>query len=225
MRILMNDLSIQNIVNGLVNQSTGESMEEAEKLILDYLNKFPQDVDAWARVVLLQTLPPFGDYQRAISLLDSAMEYNDNVSYFTILSSFFSEWFMGGMNDFQLEKLMQLNKNSSDTQTKAIILYLMAWHYESTNKNKFVTLVDQSIKTCDYLVMNWVDLGSYYLQNGEMDKGKLLIQSGLANVKLIYKEDTCYEDYDSLDVIRFINERITGVFMTEGRYNSIVNLI
>ncbi|QLG39543.1 hypothetical protein HW560_16535 [Paenibacillus sp. E222] len=220
----MNDLSIQNIVNGLVNQSTGESMEEAEKLILDYLNKFPQDVDAWARVVLLQTLPPFGDYQRAISLLDSAMEYNDNVSYFTILSSFFSEWFMGGMNDFQLEKLMQLKKNSSDTQTKAIILYLMAWHYESTNKNKFVTLVDQSIKTCDYLVMNWLDLGSYYLQNGEMDKGKLLIQSGLANVKLIYKEDTCYEDYDSLDVIRFINERITGVFMTEGRYNSIVNL-
>ncbi|WP_339844685.1 hypothetical protein MKY42_22080 [Paenibacillus sp. FSL W7-1088] len=220
----MNDLSIQNIVNGLVNQSTEESMEEAEKLILDYLNKFPQDVDAWARVVLLQTLPPFGDYQRAISLLDSAMEYNDNVSYFTILSSFFSEWFMGGMNDFQLEKLMQLKKNSSDTQTKAIILYLMAWHYESTNKNMFVTLVDQSIKTCDYLVMNWLDLGSYYLQNGEMDKGKLLIQSGLANVKLIYKEDTCYEDYDSLDVIRFINERITGVFMTEGRYNSIVNL-
>ncbi|WP_433921500.1 tetratricopeptide repeat protein [Paenibacillus taichungensis] len=220
----MNDLSIQNIVNGLVNQSTEESMEEAEKLILDYLNKFPQDVDAWARVVLLQTLPPFGDYQRAISLLDSAMEYNDNVSYFTILSSFFSEWFMGGMNDFQLEKLMQLKKNSSDTQTKAIILYLMAWHYESTNKNKFVTLVDESIKTCDYLVMNWVDLGNYYLQNGEMDKGKLLIQSGLANVKLIYKEDICYEDYDSLDVIRFINERITGVFMTEGRYNSIVNL-
>ncbi|PWW44231.1 MULTISPECIES: tetratricopeptide repeat protein [Paenibacillus] len=220
----MNDLSIQNIVNGLVNQSTEESMEEAEKLILDYLNKFPRDVDAWARVVLLQTLPPFGDYQRAISLLDSAMEYNDNVSYFTILSSFFSEWFMGGMNDFQLEKLMQLKKNSSDTQTKAIILYLMAWHYESTNKNMFVTLVDQSIKTCDYLVMNWLDLGSYYLQNGEMDKGKLLIQSGLANVKLIYKEDTCYEDYDSLDVIRFINERITGVFMTEGRYNSIVNL-
>ncbi|MGG4399789.1 hypothetical protein ABEW61_06655 [Paenibacillus amylolyticus] len=221
----MNDLSIQNIVNGLVNQSTEESMEEAEKLILDYLNKFPQDVDAWARVVLLQTLPPFGDYQRAISLLDSAMEYNDNVSYFTILSSFFSEWFMGGMNDFQLEKLMQLKKNSSDTQTKAIILYLMAWHYESTNKNKFVTLVDESIKTCDYLVMNWVDLGNYYLQNGEMDKGKLLIQSGLANVKLIYKEDICYEDYDSLDVIRFINERITGVFMTEGRYNSIVSLI
>lgn len=221
----MNDLSIQNIVNGLVNQSTEESMEEAEKLILDYLNKFPQDVDAWARVVLLQTLPPFGDYQRAISLLDSAMEYNDNVSYFTILSSFFSEWFIGGMNDFQLEKLMQLKKNSSDTQTKAIILYLMAWHYESTNKNKFVTLVDESIKTCDYLVMNWVDLGNYYLQNGEMDKGKLLIQSGLANVKLIYKEDICYEDYDSLDVIRFINERITGVFMTEGRYNSIVSLI
>lgn len=221
----MNDLSIQNIVNGLVNQSTEESMEEAEKLILDYLNKFPQDVDAWARVVLLQTLPPFGDYQRAVSLLDSAMEYNDNVSYFTILSSFFSEWFMGGMNDFQLEKLMQLKKNSSDTQTKAIILYLMAWHYESTNKNKFVTLVDESIKTCDYLVMNWVDLGNYYLQNGEMDKGKLLIQSGLANVKLIYKEDICYEDYDSLDVIRFINERITGVFMTEGRYNSIVSLI
>ncbi|NUU77780.1 tetratricopeptide repeat protein [Paenibacillus xylanilyticus] len=221
----MNDLAIQNIVNGLVNQSTGESLEEAEKLILDYLNKFPQDVDAWARVVLLQTLPPFGDYQRAISLLDSAMEYHGNVSYFTILSSFFSEWFMGGMNDFQLENLMQLKKNSSDTQTKAIILYLMAWHYESTNKNKFVTLVDQSIKTCNYLVMNWVDLGNYYLQNGEMDKGKLLIQSGLANVKLIYKEETCYEDYDSLDVIRFINERITGVFMTEGRYNSIVNLI
>ncbi|MEC0124143.1 tetratricopeptide repeat protein [Paenibacillus pabuli] len=221
----MNDLAIQNIVNGLVNQSTGESLEEAEKLILDYLNKFPQDVDAWARVVLLQTLPPFGDYQRAISLLDSAMEYNDNVSYFTILSSFFSEWFMGGMNDFQLENLIQLEKNSSDTHTKAIILYLMAWHYESTNKNKFVTLVDQSIKTCNYLVMNWVDLGNYYLQNGEMDKGKLLIQSGLANVKLIYKEDTCYEDYESLDVIRFINERITGVFMTEGRYNSIVDLI
>ena len=74
-------------------------------------------------------------------------------------------------------------------------------------------------------VMNFVDLGKHYLLNGELDKGKELIQRGLANVKLIYKEDESYEDYDSLDVIRFINERITGVFTTEGRYSSMIELL
>ncbi|MFS0873070.1 MULTISPECIES: tetratricopeptide repeat protein [Paenibacillus] len=221
----MDNSTIQNIVSELVNQSTGESLEEAEKLIINYLDKYPHDIDAWVRVAILQTLPPFGDYQRAALLLEEAIEYHGSVSPLTILLSFFSEWFLGGMNDRQLENVVNTMKNSSDPNTKAIIMYLMAWHYESTDTNKYVNFLNESINTCNYLVMNLVDLGNYYLQNGEPDKGKRLIQNGLANVRLIYKEDECYEDYDSLDVIRFINERITGVFMTEDRYSSIVDLI
>ncbi|WP_433709061.1 hypothetical protein [Paenibacillus illinoisensis] len=62
----MKDLTIQSIVSELVNQSTGESLDEAEKIIVEYLDRYPQDEDAWTRLALLQTLPPFGDYQRAV---------------------------------------------------------------------------------------------------------------------------------------------------------------
>ncbi|MGF6352859.1 tetratricopeptide (TPR) repeat protein [Paenibacillus sp. 4624] len=221
----MNDVNIQNIVRELVNQSTVDSLEEAEKLMIEYLDKYPQDVDAWARIVILQTLPPFGDYQRAVSLLETAIEYHGNIASFKILLSFFREFFLGGMDECQIENLMHTKKKSNDIQLKAIILYLMAWHYESTDKNKFVNILEESIYTCNQLVTNLVDLGTHFLRYGEVDKGKQLIQNGLANVKLIYKEDECYKDYDALDVIRFINERITGVFMTEGRHSSIVDLL
>ncbi|ASR48190.1 hypothetical protein B4V02_16540 [Paenibacillus kribbensis] len=42
---------------------------------------------------------------------------------------------------------------------------------------------------CNHHVKNFVDLGQHYLQQGKTKLGKQLVEQGLANIKLVYKED------------------------------------
>ncbi|MBW7474563.1 hypothetical protein K0T92_07380 [Paenibacillus oenotherae] len=220
----MNDLTLKGTVLQLVETPNEFTLEKAEELLLDYLKKTPEDIDAWARLVILETLPPLGDYARAVSLLESALSKHKDNPLFTILLSFFSEWYLGGMNEKQLVNLLEVKK-MSDSSTNAIILYLLAWHYKPTDSRKFIDLLNESINICNQHVKNFVDLGQYYLHQGKTKLGKQLVEQGLANVKLVYKEDENIKDYDALDVTRFINERITGTFITEGTYHSITQLL
>ncbi|ASR45359.1 hypothetical protein B4V02_00860 [Paenibacillus kribbensis] len=220
----MNDLTLQGTVMQLVKSPNEFTLEKAEELLLDYLKKTPEDIDAWARVVILETLTPLGDYARAVLLLELALSNHHDNPIFTILLSFFSEWFLGGMSENQLGNLLELKKKS-DSSTNAIILYLLAWHYKSIDSKRFIELLNESISICNHHVKNFVDLGQHYLQQGKTKIGKQLVEQGLANVKLVYKEDEIDKNYDALDVTRFINERITGIFITEGTYHSIAQLL
>ncbi|MNC69657.1 hypothetical protein D3C75_1203760 [compost metagenome] len=50
-----------------------------------------------------------------------------------------------------------------------------------------------------------------------------MIRKGISNVKIIYKDSNI--DFDPLDITRFVNERITGIFITEDTYQTLEKLI
>ena len=50
-------------------------------------------------------------------------------------------------------------------------------------------------------------------------KGQELIKKGLDNVKLVYTDDTIY---DELSVEEYFNENIKGIHLTDSNYNGII---
>jgi|GEM_PF-6103598 len=202
----------------LVRNSDFNSIEKAEKLLENYLNQTPEDNDAWGRLAILETLTPLEDYERAVKHLFSALRYHENDHRLIILNAFFNEWYLGGMSIALIEKLNELKK-FTDNETTSILLYLLAWCYKKYDVTQFETLLKESIKECAKYVNNFVDLGKHYLERGDTVLGKKLIREGLKNVIVIYKITDKIND--PLDVTRFINERITGIFITEDNLLSI----
>ena len=191
-------------------------------MLINYLKVNSQDIDWWGRLVLLETLAPLEDYGRATEYLHSAIRYDKDNYVFTVLLLFFTEWYLGGMDESLIRSAQELKKTSS-REISSIISYILAWHYKSEDTGQFDLLLNKSIKEFPGYVTNYTDLGKHYLVTGKIALGKKLIEEGLANVRLIYKESD--NDYDPIDVTRFINERITGVFMTEGNFRSLKELI
>ncbi|WP_179030975.1 tetratricopeptide repeat protein [Paenibacillus kribbensis] len=193
------------------------SIEQAEKILEEYLDKNPEDKDAWYRLVILETLAPLEDYERAASYLISALEVHKEDILMLILLAFFKGWYLGGMDEALVSKLHE-KINSTDSNLASIICYLLAWHHKDEHIEKFVHLLESSIRFCSRYVTNYVDLGVHHLGYGRKEEGKKLLRLGLENVVKIYRSN---EEYDPIDVTRFINERITGVYMSEGNYLSI----
>lgn len=199
-----------------------DALEDAEKLILDCLKVSPYDIDAWSRLVVLETLSPIEDYERAVEYLNTALKYHKDNSLFLVLMLFFTDWYLGGLNQELIEKAIKI-KQTVNRETSSMLSYILAWHYKSKDIGMFESLLYESISECTKHVTNYIDLGKHYLSKGKKELGTTLIRKGIANVKIIYKDDNI--DFDPLDITRFINERITGVFMTEDTYHSLEKLI
>jgi tetratricopeptide (TPR) repeat protein len=216
----MEDIELQTKISKLV--FNWDALEEAEKLILDYLKVNPQDIDAWSRLVILETLSPIEDYERATEYLNIALKYHKDNSIFLVLMLFFTDWYLGGLNQKLVEKVLEI-KQTADCETSSILSYILAWHYKSKDICKYESLLNASIHECAKHVTNYTDLGKHYLSKGEKELGTTMIREGIANVKIIYKDSNIV--FDPLDITRFVNERITGIFMTEDTYHSLEKLI
>ncbi|MFK4342212.1 MULTISPECIES: hypothetical protein [unclassified Paenibacillus] len=216
----MEDKKLQETIAKIVIRR--DSLEEAEKLMLDYVKVNPNDVDGWARLVILETLSPIEDYERATKYLNNALAFHKDNLLFFVLMLFFSDWYLGGLDEKLVRKALEL-KSTVNFEVSSMLSYILAWHYKSMDICRFDSLLNESIQECPKHVTNFTDLGKYYLGKGDKELGKMLIREGLSNVKLIYKDSNI--NFDPLDIVRFVNERITGVFMTEDMYHSLNKLI
>ncbi|MFK4305313.1 tetratricopeptide (TPR) repeat protein [Paenibacillus sp. RC254] len=216
----MEDIKLQETISKLV--VSRDSLEEAERLMLDYVKVNPNDVDGWARLVILETLSLIEDYERATKYLTNALAFHKDNLLFFVLMLFFSDWYLGGLDEKMIRKALEL-KSTVNYEVSSMLSYILAWHYKGMDICKFDSLLNESIQECPKHVTNFTDLGKHYLDKGDKELGKTLIRKGVSNVKLIYKDSNI--DYDPLDIVRFVNERITGVFMTENMYHSLNKLI
>lgn len=215
----MDDKELHNNITKLV---INRELEEAESLLVNYLQENPYDVDGWNRLIILETLSPLEDYERATKYLQSALLYHkDNLLYFVLLF-FFIDWYLGGLDEELVNKAKKI-KSEANMETSSMLSYILAWHTRSKDIKKFELLLNRSIQENPNSVNCFVDLGKYYLEEGDRELGKKLIQEGLSNVKLVYNDFNT--DYDPLDIVRFVNERIIGIFMTEDTYRSLYDLL
>ncbi|WP_179030976.1 tetratricopeptide repeat protein [Paenibacillus kribbensis] len=216
----MENKKLQETVSSLILNRG--SFEEAEQLLLDYVKENPTDVDGWAKLVMLETLAPIEDYERATEYLNTAIIYHKDNQLFHVLRYYFTEWFLGGLDEELVNTAFEL-KSTFTGEVSSMLSYILARHFQNKDMNKFESFLKKSIQECSMHVTNYTDLGRHYLSKGDKEEGIALIREGLLNVKVIYNDTNM--DFDSLDIVRFVNEMITGVFMTEDIYRSLEKLV
>ncbi|ANU23372.1 hypothetical protein BCM40_08295 [Planococcus donghaensis] len=216
----MMDTELQKKITTLV---ADRKLETAERLLIDYVEQNPYDIEGWNRLIVLETLTPFEDYEQAANFARNALQYHPtNLLYFILILSF-TPWYQGELDDELVEQAEEV-QHKENPEIAAIISLLLADHYQSKDKAHYEFLLKRSIQDYPYIVRNYTDLGQHYLRYGKKESGKALIKKGLANVKFVYIEGV-FDNHDDLDVIRYINEMITGVFTTEYSYRDLENLL
>lgn len=216
----MKNQKLQKTIEKLV---LNQQLEKAESLLVHYLQENPDDLDGWDRLIVLETIPPFEDYETAAKFAKSALNYHKGNWLYFVLLLFFTDWYLGGLDEELVKKAKEV-KNKSNKEISSMISYILAWHEKDEDMNRFKQLLHQAIQEYPNNVSYYADLGKQYLAEGEKELGKQLIQKALMNVQLIYYNDSDIE-YDPLDIEHFVNERITGVFITEDSYNTLKDLL
>lgn len=216
----MIDEELQKQVTALVVE--GEILT-AERLLINYVEQNPYDIEGWNRLIMLEALAPLEDYEKAAYFAKTALYYHQNNLLYFILILSFTPWYKEEL-DSELVEQAKAIQSKADSEMASIIALLLADYYESKDNTQYESLLKQSIEEYPYIVRNYTDLGQYYLGYGQKELGKALIKEGLANVKFIYMDDE-EDGHDELDIIRYINEMITRVFITENSYRDLENLL
>ncbi|MDN3451078.1 hypothetical protein QMA09_12840 [Planococcus sp. APC 3906] len=216
----MVDEELQKQITALVMEG---KMETAERLLIDYVEQNPYDIEGWNRLIMLEALAPFEDYEQAADFAQDALYYHPtNLLYFILILSF-TPWYRGELDDELVEQAEEV-QHKADPEIASIISLLLADHYQSKDKAHYEFLLKRSIQDYPYIVRNYTDLGQHYMGYGKKELGKALVKKGFANVKFVYIEGVD-NNHDDLDIIRYINEMITGVFTTEYSYRDLENLL
>lgn len=217
----MKDGELKRQITELVSN---RKLEKAEALLIDYVQKNPDDLEGWNRLIMLETLDPIEDYEQAAEYTKEALTHHNDQPIYFVLILLFSRLHRGELDHVLVEQAKgALNK--ADPEIASMISLLLASYYERKDSIQYEAFLKKSIEAYPYFVKNYLELGQYYLANRQRELGKELIRKGLAQVQLIYKTEDDDEELDWLDIDRYVNEMLTYVFITESSYNDFEELL
>lgn len=188
---------------------------QQKKLINEFYET--KDYTYLVRIAILLTLSPICDYLECIKILKELCKRYYDINVYIIGAYIMNEWFIGEDNYF-IEVLKEHLIKTNDTETLAIIYYLIGKSFEKNNSNIIAKkYYEKSIEFSPALVNNYVALSKLVETN---EKNKLLEIAKKNVVKII----TEYEiDNISLDELcnerMFIQEYIMGINITECVFN------
>lgn len=217
----MKDIELKRQITELVSN---RKLEKAEALLIDYVQKNPDDLEGWNRLIMLETLAPIEDYEQAAEYTKEALTHHNDQPIYFVLILLFARLHRGELDHVLVEQAKgALNK--ADPEIASMISLLLANYYRSRDSIQYEAFLTKSIEDGPYFVGNYLELGDYYIEKGQRDLGKELIRKGLAQVQLIYKTEDDDEELDWLDIDRYVNEMLTRVFIMENHYNDFEELL
>ena len=200
-----------------------EKIDDAEKMILDYLDRNPKDSDAWIRLALVEMTPPYEDHRLIFEWMDKLLAYDPFNPYALLMLSYVHTYLFCGIPDDVYRRLC-LAKNN-DLEIMSMIELAKSWYFSSKNDwVNFEKSLRKSIEYCSFHQENLTSLGAFLLKKGEIEQGMKLIKHGMQNVKHICtSNDSCVTDPISMN--DFLNEGFKGIFITQSNYETLEQLL
>lgn len=210
------DIAIKEKARNLVNQ--GE-IDEAERIILQYLKDHPKDTDAWLTLALAEMTPPFEDHRLIFKWMDSVLFYDPLNAYALLILSYVHTYMAGGIPEVIFHRLDMIEDEDSDTLS--MIEMAKSWYYISKKDLKNAEkALRKSIKYCNQHQTNLTKLGNLLIDQGKLEEGVDLLSQGMRNVRCILT----YLDNDEIDPLcieGFLNESLRGIDISAPNYEFI----
>ncbi len=203
-------------VNELFKQ---DKIEEPERLLENYINQYPKDLDMLLRFAVFELNYPIYDHIKSIEAIDKILELDSNNIDTLLLLSYIKHFMLGDIDQKMLKKFAQVK--TDDLQKLSMLEYVKSWFYDrEKNYDMYEKTLLKSISLYSKHVYNNLDLGRFYLKQGNLIEAKKLLLSALNNIELVFP-DVDYE-YDCTDVNKIFYEFIKGTHTTSFMKGSII---
>ncbi len=213
----LNEDQLNKLIKVFNEEKTKQSAETLEIFLDCYLANNPLDTEIWVKLALTVYRSPLHDDLKAIDCLEKALvsdPYNIKVMLLLIYVIYHCIYF-----DDELFKRL-CNLKTQDNELMSLIEYTKSWYYLFKENDEFYQkTLNNSIELCDRYVWNYIDLGRFYIEKGNLAKGFDLMKKGLDNLEYVY-DDT--RSYDVLNIEEFINERFRGIHLSKSNYEIIL---
>jgi tetratricopeptide (TPR) repeat protein len=200
----------------LVNLSIGVSfkeevryLEQAQDLLLEHLEIYHDDIDAWLLLTRLECNAPFYDPERIIKYTGAVLSYDKGNIYALLLLAYSDYYIIGSADDELVEKLSQAK--SGDRSLLSLIEIAKARSWETRNKEEYEKCLLKSIELCKTHVANYAMLGELYIKQGRYSEGVQLAKQSIVNENREDVGGNSPADMDYLLEYFFIKaERVNG---------------
>ncbi len=184
-------------------------VELAEEIIEKQLELDNNNVNLWVKLAVTVLCVPLVDYGKSLECIDKVNSLEENNIFSTLLESCIYRYHLSGIDERLLNKLDSITTN--DDELLSMTKYLMSVHYQDTNVNMQMKLLEESIRLCNNHVSNYEELGKLYIRGGNLSKGQELLKKAYDNIVFVYNDESLY---DFTDVNEYLLEYVKGTHVS-----------
>jgi hypothetical protein len=208
-------------VNG-INPSE-EILFQMETLLVNYLERHPQDTDMWLKLTMVEFHPPWEDYDRIEKYITAILKYDKNNIQALLILAYAQYIYRGEVSDNLCVHLQDCCTITTDKELLSMIYLAIAWYYSSKNELVYEKTLLQSISYCDEHVDNYLLLARRYFKTKRNTEARIMVYRALANIRKIYRDGDA--SFDVTDIKPFFDEYFKGTYITQPNLRSIKRLL
>ena len=211
----------------LETQDYADNVKKLEKIELymeNYVEQNPDDIEGYMRTAIVVDLWPLRDYEKAIEILKIAAQHDSGNIHVLLMLAYMHDRNLGYLDEGLLLQLKDLEVE--DLHLQLMIEQAKAWYYrsaDSSTKNNYRQHLEKSIICDPSTVKPYIDLGQYYLAQGEGQRGKDLIKRGLSNIIKVGWRMRELDDISSVN--EFFEMSFRGIYVNPDYYAFLLEIV
>lgn len=187
--------------------------EQIEAMLVDYLCKYPFDIDMWVGLTNLEHTMPWQDSYRIYNYLENALIFDANNVQVLLLLAFQEYLHRGQVTEQTMYRLDSLK--NIDFHSNSMIFYIKALSLMDRASAQYEKYLLRSIEFYDKDVNNYEDLAEHYYDKGEYVRALIYYKNALKNVQKVYVENDSSHGEDILNINDFFDYYYCGTSKTE----------
>ncbi|MGE0009669.1 MAG: tetratricopeptide repeat protein [Candidatus Babeliales bacterium] len=193
---------------GLLDNVLGEQIEA---ILVNHLCKYPQNVDSWLQLTMLEFSMSWKDPYRMENYLTNALSF-DKENIYALLFLAYADWLHRG--EVRLEVLNSLSKLNVDSEHASMIEFANALGTMLDYPEKYEQHLLRSIALCNKHVNNYSYLGKFYGKRNRISEALVCYKHALNNIQYIDNSENL-SCSDAIDIQSFFDFYYKGIRISE----------
>lgn len=199
---------LQCIFDKTIDSAMGEQIEA---MLANYLCKYPEDVEFWLRLTMLEFSMPWKDPYRMENYLTNALNFDkENVQVMLFLA--YADWLHKG--DVRPDIVNKLSKLQVDSEHSSMIEFAKALGTMLDFPEKYEQHLLRSIALWNKHVNNYRYLGDFYIKRNRVSEALACYKHALKNVQYIDISENL-SCSNAIDVQSFFDSYYKGISISE----------
>lgn len=199
------------------NRGSTECLEQAESILLAYLEKNPKDTLGWLLLIRIECNGVLYDHERIIEYATNILSYDPNNPYAILFLAYVHYYLLGHIDNSTYKRLC--HAKSGDLEVLAMIEVAKAHFFENIDKEKYRQSLEKSIEYSQHQQVNFSMLAQYYLEIGDYGQALPLFKRGIENVKGVDNP------YNPTSIEGFFDEIYKGIDISQKSYAELTGII